>query len=219
MKKTIKFLDEERCLVSVKIDTNQGYLSIIGERCGHYGQIRDDIKPINEYQQQLVDIWREHHLAKINPIAWLEKQINSLCDKIEEIEEEEKDRKVTEKDIDLFDDFFEPEKAITLALLFELSVNEIDDIVHDGDNRWSVQGDDYLVGTDEEMDDEWDENIGNYIEECVLSEIPNNLQPYFDEERFKDDCKTDGRAYSLNRYDGDELQIEFNGTNYYAYKQ
>ena len=101
MKRTIKFLDKERCLVSIEIDTEDSYFSMIGERKGHYGQIAAHIKPKNEYQQQLVDIWDEHHLSKIYPIAWLEKQINSLCDKIEEIEEEEKDRKVTEEDIDL----------------------------------------------------------------------------------------------------------------------
>ena len=219
MKRTIKFLDAERCLVSIEIDTNRGYLSMSGERNGHYGQIRDYIVPREEYQQQLVNIWKEHHLLKINPIAWLEKQINSLCDKIEEIEEEKKDRKVTEEDIDLFDDFDEPEKAIALALLFELSVNEIDDIVHDGDNRWTVQGDDYLFGTDEEMDDEWDEHLDNYIDECVLPEIPKYLQFYFDEERFKNDCKQDGRGHSLNYYDGGEEEIEFNGTKYFAYRQ
>lgn len=219
MKRTIKFLDKERCLVSISIDTDRSYFAMTGEREGYYGQIRDHIKPKNVYQQQLVDIWKENHLLKINPIAWLEKQINSLCDKIEEIEEEDIDRKVTEEDIDLFDDFDEPEKAIALALLFELSVNEIDDIVHDGDNRWTVQGDDYLFGTDEEMDDEWDEHLDNYIDECVLPEIPKYLQFYFNEERFKDDCRTDGRAYSLNRYDGEEEVIEFNGTYYYAYRQ
>lgn len=220
MKRTIKFLDAERCLVSIEIDTNQSYFSMTGEREGHCGQIRDYIKPKNEYQQQLVDIWKQHHLSKINPIAWLEKQINSLCDKIEEIEEEEKDRKVTEEDIDLFDDFDEPEKAIALALLFELSVNEIEDISNERDNYWSVQGIEYLFGTDEEMDDEWDEHLDNYIDECVLPEIPKYLQFYFDEERFKDDCKTDGRAYSLNIYDGEEEEvIEFDGTKYFAYRQ
>jgi len=176
MKRTIKFLDKERCLVSIEIDTEDSYFSMTGERKGHYGQIAAHIKPKNEYQQQLVDIWDEYHLSKIYPIAWLEKQINSLCDKIEEIEEEEKDRKVTEEDIDLFDDFDEPEKAIALALLFDLSVNEIDDISNERDNYWSIQGIRYLFGTDEEMDDEWDEYLDNYIDECVLPEIPKHLQ-------------------------------------------
>ena len=63
------------------------------------------------------------------------------------------------------------------------------------------------------------ESLNNYIEESVLPEIPEYLQPYFDEERFKDDCKQDGRGHSLNHYDGNELEIEFDGTNYYAYRQ
>lgn len=219
MKRTIKFLDKERCLVSIEIDTNRGYLSMSGERNGHYGQIRDYIVPREEYQQQLIDIWREYHLMRIDPTICFDEQIEEICDMIEEIEEIEKEREITEEDIDLFDDFDEPEKAIALALLFELSVNEIDDIVHDGDNRWTVQGDDYLFGTDEEMDDEWDEHLDNYIDECVLPEIPKYLQFYFDEERFKNDCKQDGRGHSLNYYDGGEEEIEFNGTNYYAYRQ
>lgn len=219
MKRTIKFLDKERCLVSIEIDTNRGYLSMTGERNGSSGQIRDYIVPKEVYQQQLIDIWREYHLMRIDPTICFDEQINSICDMIEEIEEIEKEREITEEDIDLFDDFDEPEKAIAFALLFGLSVNEIDDIVHDGDNRWTVQGDDYLFGTDEEMDDEWDEHLDNYIDECVLPEIPEYLQPYFDEERFKDDCRIDGRGHSLNSYDGKEEEIEFNGTYYFAYRQ
>ena len=135
MKRTIKFLDKERCLVSIEIDTEGSYFSMSGERNGSYGQIRDHIVPENEYQQQLIDIWREHHLMRIDPTICFDEQIEDICDMIEEIEEEEQEREITEEDIDLFDDFDEPEKAIALALLFELSVNEIDDIVKESKSR------------------------------------------------------------------------------------
>ena len=69
------------------------------------------------------------------------------------------------------------------------------------------------------MDDEWDEHLDNYIEDCVIDEIPKHLQFYFDDEKFKNVCKQDGRGHSLNYYDGDELEIEFDGTYYYAYRQ
>ena len=93
MKRTIKFLDKERCLVSVTIDTNRGYLAMTGERNGHYGQIKDYIVPKKEYQQQLIDIWREYHIVRIDPTICFDELIEEICDMIEEIEEIEAKRK------------------------------------------------------------------------------------------------------------------------------
>jgi len=138
-------------------------------------------------------------------------------DDIEGEEENERDRLIEESDIDLFQDFGAPETALALALMLGLSVNEINDIEEGRGNYWTVQGVDYLAGTDEEMDEEWDKALDNYIDECI--DIPDHLEPYFDRDKWIDDAKIDGRGHALNRYNGGEESIEINGVYYYAYRQ
>ena len=77
---------------------------------------------------------------------------------------------------------------------------------------------DYLVLTDEEAYDRWDESMDSYIEECILPELPKNLHYYFDSEKWKKDASHDGRGHSLASYDGEEHEEEVNGTTYYIYR-
>jgi len=78
---------------------------------------------------------------------------------------------------------------------------------------------DYLVVTDEEADELWDEELDNYVDECVLPEIPEHLRYYFDIEGWKADAKYDGRAHALNRYNGGEEWEKIGETEYYIYRQ
>jgi hypothetical protein len=195
-------------------------------------------KTLREYNKQLNDAeeaLKSTMLYDIDPrdnvklyrygSAWLRKdlpenfegELNNLLDKIEAEEEETKERKVVKEDIDLFNDFDEPKTALSLALMFELSVNEIEEIKENGDNSWIVQGIDYLAGTDNEMDEAWDNELENYIDECI--EMPKGFENYFDREAWKRDARYDGRGHALNRYDGGEEEIQINGTWFYAYRQ
>ena len=148
-----------------------------------------------------------------------EDELNDLLDEIESEEEEKSERPVEETDIDLFDDFNDSECALALALMLDLCINEIDDIVEERNNRWCVQGTDYLAGTDEEMDEFWDEDLNNYLEECVYPDLPDHLRNYFDDEAWKSDARVDGRGHSLNHWDSSELSYCINSTWYYAYRQ
>ena len=149
-----------------------------------------------------------------------EEKLNNLLDKIEEKYKNNKERLVTEDDVELFSDFNYPNVALALALMLELCINEINDISYGCmENFYTVQGIDYLCGDDNDMDDEWDKELENYIEEYVLFQIPEQYRNYFDNESFKKDCKIDGRANFLNKYNGDELSICLNETYYYAYRQ
>ncbi len=76
----------------------------------------------------------------------------------------------------------------------------------------------WLVVTDDEADDLWDEDLENFIDECVLHELPERYQCYFDREKFKNDCKIDGRAHSLGRYDGSEWEEGVDGITFYIYR-
>ena len=89
-------------------------------------------------------------------------------------------------------------------------------IVEGYDNSYSYYGQEYLVLTDEEADEEEDRQLSNYIDECL--DIPDDIRPYFDEEAWKRDARMDGRGHTLSSYDGCEHEETVNDTTYYIYK-
>lgn len=216
MKRTIEFLDEKRNKVIAKVELKKGRFSMSGEYTGSFGQCFDDVVPANDEQKRLMDIWRKYHLSSVPED--FEDELTDLLDEIEQIEEDAADREVEESDLDLFQDFDRPELALALALMLDLKVNEIEDIEENDDIHWTVQGVDYLAGDDDEMDQEWEDDLDNYLEECVYPDLPENMRNYFDDDAWKRDAKFDGRGHSLNRYDGGELETCVNGTYYYAYR-
>lgn len=113
------------------------------------------------------------------------------------------------------------ETQISFEVWCSENVTEVEEYDTDDYNN------DYLILTDAEADDKWDEELDNYIEECITPEIDKiaegqgNLSYYikFDEEMWKRDAKMDGRGHSLSRYDGHENEEVVNGTTYYIYRQ
>lgn len=89
------------------------------------------------------------------------------------------------------------------------------------DNVLEYGGSDYLVVTDDEADELWEQYLDSYLEECVYPELPENMQNYFDDDAWKRDARMDGRGHSLNRYDGCEYDETSDGTGetYYIYRQ
>ena len=77
----------------------------------------------------------------------------------------------------------------------------------------------YRVLTDYEADEAEDQYLDNYIDECVLEGKSGTLAAYFDRDAFKKDARMDGRGHSLSSYDGEENEIEINGTMYFIYRQ
>lgn len=77
----------------------------------------------------------------------------------------------------------------------------------------------YLVVDDETADRLWDDALESYIDECILHELPERYRSYFDSEAWKKDARIDGRAHSLDRYDGNELCEHVGSTIYYIYRQ
>lgn len=86
------------------------------------------------------------------------------------------------------------------------------------DVRKLYENEDYLVLTDEQADEKWEEYLDNLVDDCILPEIPKNLQFYFDKERYIKDCKQDGRGLTLASYDSDEIEQEINDTTYYIFR-
>jgi len=113
------------------------------------------------------------------------------------------------------------EKIVALALHLQIDFEEAQEIeVSSYDNCVLEYGsEEYLVCTDSEADDKWNDDLDNYIDECILPEIPEMYRNYFDKYAWKLDAKQDGRGHSLSRYDGDEDEQTVLGTTYYIYRQ
>lgn len=78
--------------------------------------------------------------------------------------------------------------------------------------------DNYMVLTDEEADQKWDNYLDSYIEEIILHKLPEQYRNYFDDERWKEDARMDGRGHSLGYYDGCENEQSVNGETFYIYR-
>lgn len=98
-----------------------------------------------------------------------------------------------------------------------LDEDQIEEIEVNGDH-YTFNDEEYLVVTDDEADQLWEEHLDNYIEECILDEMPDHLRSYFDEDKWKQDAKIDGRGHSLATYDGCEDWVKINNTDYYIYR-
>ena len=99
---------------------------------------------------------------------------------------------------------------------------ERDDLTESSYNDQEIEygnNESYLVVTDDEADKLWDESLESYIDDCILPELNEHYRMYFDNERWKGDARTDGRAHSLDHYSGDEYTQTVNGTEYYIYRQ
>lgn len=87
------------------------------------------------------------------------------------------------------------------------------------DKMLEVGNREWLVVTDSEADELWNEDLDHYIDDCILPEVPEHFRSYFDDEKWKSDARMDGRGHSLNRYDGNEYEEDVNDTTYYIYRQ
>ena len=105
--------------------------------------------------------------------------------------------------LDDFSYFTEEEKARAFALEHNAGPEEIKE---DG-NTFSIGSLEYLILTEDEADEEWEERLDSYLEECVLPELPESAQMYFDRDSWKSDARMDGRGHAIASYDGNETDI------------
>ena len=91
----------------------------------------------------------------------------------------------------------------------------------DGIVNFSNGSEEYSVMDESEAESAFDERMDDYIDECVLSEIPDHLHFYFDSEAFKRDVQlSDGRGPTMASYDGHEHEYFAPNcdTAYYIYR-
>jgi hypothetical protein len=75
-------------------------------------------------------------------------------------------------------------------------------------------GGEYMVLTEKEANEAWEESLESYIDECIVPELPESMVGYFDFEVWKRDARMDGRGHSLSGYDGEEHEIFFGDGEY-----
>lgn len=113
------------------------------------------------------------------------------------------------------------DKQWTLFAYFEFDPYYIEDIT-----QLDIDTDEVQLGPqwfyvldDDEADEKADEYLDSYIDDCILPQIPKNLWVSFDSEGFKEDVlNNDGRGQQLASYDGQENEIDVDGTTYYIYR-
>lgn len=108
-----------------------------------------------------------------------------------------------------------------LALMAHFSVTDEETISDEGHDTYTLESEpgEYLVLTDDEANTAWDESLDQYLDDCVLSEVPAVAQQYFDRDAWKRDAKiSDGRGHSLSSYDGEEHEEKIDGEWYYIYR-
>lgn len=124
-----------------------------------------------------------------------------------------------QKAIKLLSDFNEPKRILALDIELELTLDEVISHLVEGSNDVIEYGNqEYYVLTDSEADQKNDESIDNYIDDCIIPELPKHIQCYFDDERFKRDARMDGRGHNLAAYDGHENYQDVDGETFYIYR-
>ena len=211
----ITFVDKKHQLINLEIK-NDGHFSISGDMGCAAGQIRESIDPRTTDQKVLLTLWETQHLEQMDDERF--RDILDLCASIEAESNEYRGREITEHDSELFENFDRPDAVHALCLMLESRIKDVKTIEEE-DNRITVCGIEYLCGDDEEMDEEYEEYLVNYIDDCVLCDIPQIYRKYFDTDKFIADCSYDGRGNELNLWDSSELEYTLNDTTYYAYRQ
>ena len=251
--RNIIFRDAEwkKANIKIEITTRNGYpeLTMSWDYSGWCWQIVDHIKPKNEYQEELINIWNTQHLKEVN---WLMQTIlDELCDNIES---EESNNIIT---IDMLEEQFfvdkaeqldcEVEKLMAWCLQEWVTVEWLDNIEVHWDT-YTIEWNDWLIYTDEEADeackdyiketawafnqdfiishskvldyDKWSYNILKAIQEQCESWNDAILRLIDDIDEFCDDAiSSDWRWHFLSWYDWNENEVDINWTTYYLYKQ
>jgi hypothetical protein len=97
------------------------------------------------------------------------------------------------------------ERIEALADHLELTGDEWNDITEGYDEthlEYGNQG--YLVVTDNEANEIWEEYLESYFDDCIMPELSEFAARYFSLEAWKRDARHDGRGHCLSPYDGCE---------------
>jgi hypothetical protein len=158
--------------------------------------------------------------------ANIEEETIELCDKIEEIEKEEKGEILVSDALNMTEEKLEKlefnendfsDEIFALATHLELTIDELEDIEEDGNNTLIHGGIYYYVGT---YDDLYDKAL-EYMKDGELWKmaVESGNTELGLEEWAEMVVNGDGIGHTLNGWDGSEYEEEINGTNYIICRQ
>lgn len=231
--RNIIFRDAEwkKANIDIEITTRNGYpeLTMSWDYAGWCWQIVDHIKPKNEYQEELINIWNTQHLKEVN---WLMQTIlDELCDNIES---KESNNLIT---IDMLEEQFfvdkaeqldcEVEKLMAWCLQEWVTVEWLDNIEVGRNNYFNIEWNDWLICTDEEADEAHLEDIENFVDELWFERFNKNYISWSYVERLDNwnievkmsvEISSSERWNALAWYDWYENEVDINWTTYYLYR-
>ena len=77
----------------------------------------------------------------------------------------------------------------------------------------------YWVLDSSERDEAANDALDSYLDECILSQIPDSLRSYFDGDSWKEDAlNNDGYGHTISGYDGEEHEVCIDGMCFYIYR-
>jgi len=91
-------------------------------------------------------------------------------------------------------------------------------IANNASTLFKYDGAEYRVLTNDEADKLWNEMLYEQMEEFLKYRTDLSIKFYFDDEKWLNKARQDGRAYTISRCDGLEYVEKVNGTEYYIYR-
>ena len=73
------------------------------------------------------------------------------------------------------------------------------------DSNFELEGRTFRIIHKASLEGIWEDELEEYCEECILSELPDIAQSYFDMEAWVRDAKFDGVGHHFGTYDGTEI--------------
>jgi len=88
----------------------------------------------------------------------------------------------------------------------------------DDDCEFLAAGGVYLVLTNDEANQKWEESLNDYIIEVMMPDPAAPIPAYFNAETWKRDARAEGRGAFIARYDGVEHGEDVSSTEFYIYR-
>jgi hypothetical protein len=189
--RNLSFVDAEGSKINVEIgiyERGKGKteLAISGRvHGGGAGQIYDEIKPANEAQAKLVEIWRANQLKTVSKKLLAE--LLEVADEIVALEGTNEDK----GDFSAIDD----DKIVALAQHLGLTATQAEKIKKTSNNTYGVGDGDFLVCTDDEATAEAEENIRNLVDDVGIESFNVNINDFVDVNWFRDAQDESNRFY------------------------
>ena len=119
-------------------------------------------------------------------------------------------------------DFYFDDRELALAEMLDVHPEELSAETYGGlygeGETYTVDGKEYAVLTELETESAVEEALDSYLDDCILCELPEIAQQYFDRDAWKRDAKSDGKGHILNSYDGGCEEIKVNGEWFDVYR-